>query len=1265
MKASMSTALLVALLALPLSVAAGAPAGDPAALVRDLAARSACWLAPPDSLETLEYDFLLGSEVTRIRAGRGGPRRAAAWMGATLHAGFQALVREPGMFAIELKREPGAKTLTLVARLKDEKGSLRVEVGNGVENSWRGYFSHGARGTSIVVDAERLVPLEEQTGGTIVRYADWQNIGKDRWVPRRVDVLNGSVHYRMSFAWLGEAVWLLRSSESIAPEGTVRLTRTRNAIANGRHVDVLPTDAETRSQAAAQAILAMLDHNRPWLDGGANGVGWKPAFNTLSYTFHTERQDVREAAAIDRSGELVAEVVHDGQGKMKDRLGDRQVALNTREFASSRRGERFARIHGRPERRRDRPFDLALKQYARIGCQLDLPLFRYREQLESAAIEVKDGDWRGRPCRVATVSLPGGDTYLGFGTMFAFTSWSYVHHTRPGKEVLFIDPDRHVLVHEVLVNWSDGRAFEVDFADYLEVEPGQWAPLSIRIESKDYFVCEYRFQLVAGKHWMLKEVVSWFKPEEKSRGVIEDVRVDGDRSLLDDAMRQVRATRALFGGEGEPDLRVNVATVPFALGRATRLGPYEVHVAMQDDYTVALSASTANQDAPGTVPVCFLDERGRLLFAPSVTLKDQAGARRGSVAIRGSIAWRQVRSIVVPPGNASAARQAIAVVPLRWGEAIPVNIPDARQGSLPDYGEKQPRDALTRAFQVRAERHGDGTAKVVLDVVSIDGMHEFRLDLAAALLDRSGELLASGGLSTDIRVESRAVEKRYTIAMGKLREGGVPAFVAIGIVPGDVIASTMGSRWFWYTSSEAAFDGAALLASPDEGSRRTGLDALARKETNRAIRHEFLGDRDDERFVGDGPYSRHTLLRPLAGSLARIAREPGPADVRADAARFLAYSEAKGVAEALRPLAGDADPRVREAAAIGLTFLGQADHLETLRSIVSRTYPEDRPPSRWQMVRLEEDPLIALASQHLDAAVDILGAALLGDIKSLRLAQGTGTPPQAYLEGRLNRATAVCRLLGRTGNPRAARWLIAADDLVAGRADLAAHFPRHELAESMLKFLDQVKDRIGDELETGGAAATWANALSRIHDPDFVPSVRAMLRRTDLTESDKYSAVQYCWNLGTPQAVDVLREAYDRRVMESEPWYWMRLCEALAACGDGRGLPDAFDVLVDLERPAEPPADEQNRRSWESARDSRKREAEAVFDRATKEALAAFLGRKADAASPDERRLVLRLLWRLPEVPGAYTPILPAWANSPDPKAAELARRLLEREGSS
>ena len=425
-----------------------------------------------------------------------------------------------------------------------------------------------------------------------------------------------------------------------------------------------------------------------------------------------------------------------------------------------------------------------------------------------------------------------------------------------------------------------------------------------------------------------------------------------------------------------------------------RLGPYEVRVAMQDHRTVTVSASTADRSAPGTVPVCFLDERGRLLFAPSVTLKEEGGIRRGSAAVRGSIAWQRVRSIVVPPGDASATRQPVAVVPLRWGEPIAVNIPDSLQGGMPDYGSKEPRNALTRAFQLRAERDADGTARVALDVVSIDGMREFCLDLAAALLDPSGEVLASGHLSDTIRVESRAVERHHEIAMGKVREGAVPAFLAIGIAPGDVISAPMGSFWGTFMRTEAAFDVAALLASPDEGSRRTGLETLARgKMLNRTIHYAFLDDSRTRPAARDGRSALHTLLRPLAGSLVRIARESGPADLRADAARLLAYSEADGATEALRPLAGDGEPRVRETAAIGLTFLGQADHLELLRSMLARSPESNRPAPPWQTSRFDEDVIIALAHQHSDTAVDILGATLLGDLRGARLARSTGRKP--------------------------------------------------------------------------------------------------------------------------------------------------------------------------------------------------------------------------------------------------------------------------------
>jgi hypothetical protein len=174
-----------------------------------------------------------------------------------------------------------------------------------------------------------------------------------------------------------------------------------------------------------------------------------------------------------------------------------------------------------------------------------------------------------------------------------------------------------------------------------------------------------------------------------------------------------------------------------------------------------------------------------------------------------------------------------------------------------------------------------------------------------------------------------------------------------------------------------------------------------------------------------------------------------------------------------------------------------------------------------------------------------------------------------------------------------------------------------------------------------------------------------MLRRQDVNDRAKCAAVRYLWNLGSPAAIEAMREAYDGKVMRTEPRLWMGLCEALAAMGDGRGLPGAFEVLLDLKQPADPPLDERKRRNWEHERDRRKQDAEAVFGRASKEVLEEFLNRKTKVVSPAEQQIVVLLLWRLPELPKPFAPVVRAWANTGDPQVVEKARRLLDRDRTS
>ncbi len=179
----------------------------------------------------------------------------------------------------------------------------------------------------------------------------------------------------------------------------------------------------------------------------------------------------------------------------------------------------------------------------------------------------------------------------------------------------------------------------------------------------------------------------------------------------------------------------------------------------------------------------------------------------------------------------------------------------------------------------------------------------------------------------------------------------------------------------------------------------------------------------------------------------------------------------------------------------------------------------------------------------------------------------------------------------------------------------------------------------------------------------FVPAVRVLFQRDAPPDSATYHAVLYLWNVETPEADDALRLAYDLGILRDEHRYQMRLCEALAARGDSRGLDDAFATLVDLKRPTGSPEDEESRRDRIAEREDRRSEAEDVFERASDAMLAKFLNGKATVDEIEPRRVVLRLLWRLPELPKPLDAAVLTWVDDPNPQVVNAAQQLLDRDG--
>jgi hypothetical protein len=159
-----------------------------------------------------------------------------------------------------------------VARVKDRDQPISIEVGNGIENSWRGYFSHSSPDAVLQIEKRRLLPLEETLGGTTLRYGDWKEVEPGKWVPGLVDVLHGETRYQMRFEWMGEAVWLLTQADSISRDGRTTVARTEQVVVNAAPIVSQPTEQQGRSREAAQAVRGMLERNTPWLRAGVSNL---------------------------------------------------------------------------------------------------------------------------------------------------------------------------------------------------------------------------------------------------------------------------------------------------------------------------------------------------------------------------------------------------------------------------------------------------------------------------------------------------------------------------------------------------------------------------------------------------------------------------------------------------------------------------------------------------------------------------------------------------------------------------------------------------------------------------------------------------------------------------------------------------------------------------------------------------------------------------------------------------------------------------------
>jgi HEAT repeat protein len=534
----------------------------------------------------------------------------------------------------------------------------------------------------------------------------------------------------------------------------------------------------------------------------------------------------------------------------------------------------------------------------------------------------------------------------------------------------------------------------------------------------------------------------------------------------------------------------------------------------------------------------------------------------------------------------------------------------------------------------------DGTAAVTVRFASQDEWNEFELTASIAAFNESGELLDSISKSGRLRVEQEIVEDLWKIDLPARVRPDQIAEIAVGLSRGHSLSAPVGSLWGSFGNLPGPFSLEQRLAAVDPAGWPAALEMLndVLKDTLEHGLLDWMHDWREQQAEHTTPADR---LRPHVERLLEIVEAAQEPATIAAAIRLLGFSEDTRALDPARALLDHDDETVRDAAAIALGLLRNDEGLARLDEILSRSVPSEKHAAWLLRYNVWRDAMIALATIRSDASIPVVEKWLQAFINgSEMIAQPNGG---AHLGGTAFEAEQLAQLIGRLPDPRYLAVLTAALESAESRG-LPSVPAQTELLESILNYGAAAREFIDPRVRQGHAATM--NAVEECRDDSYVDAVREMLATGDDLNAWG-SAVDYLWNRDTPDALEGLRQAFDRGVPAGprQEGTRLRLATALAYRGDPRGLPGAFDVIVRLAEPGEPPDDEKARRNWEDDVDDRRDEALRVFERAPTAAVNEFLAGRADAADAATRLALLAVLEPMQAIPAELRPEILKWAE--------------------
>jgi len=539
---------LYAVLAFPITGAAETNA--PALIIRRFAEVNRYWLlSPPTAVRQFSYTLHRIGKDQEFAVPNPAKAPRARRTGMTYSTMLHQLASKPNTAAVRSITEEGGRIRLTLAFNPPVRGAC----GNGVENSWSGYFNLGGDAGYLVLDAKRLLPLEAGMGSFTERFAEFVEVDKGHFVPLAITIQKEDMRFDWRFRLYEPGLWLFDDSrygeQRVAWIDQVKVNEETPVLRRAVAGSVAREQAEA---AGGQALRTFLDANRHWL------LPSLAARRGLVYEYRQEAPYL-ERVIFDPDGNLMARL--EATKDSPEQPTRQRLWLGDGRSYSGDVGDRFVKLEGLGDAASNPEALLQcdrLLQHVAMGLALDCALTRFAREPDAFWAELLPAPKAAD--RYLLVLHSRKDARLFAGTMLTFSSWSFMHDVRYDRSEILCDAATHRPLEERDYAGKSDLKGEYHFEDWLADASGAF-PGRIRAvvpHSKDGK--DQSLEMVARFHfprpgvWLLERVESGFRGGGGgSTGTVSVVEATAEsfqpiRDLIQKAAGTTQLLAAIQGG---------------------------------------------------------------------------------------------------------------------------------------------------------------------------------------------------------------------------------------------------------------------------------------------------------------------------------------------------------------------------------------------------------------------------------------------------------------------------------------------------------------------------------------------------------------------------------------------------------------------------------------------------------------------------------------------------------------------------------------------